>query len=135
MSSRPVIMRISPSASRCASAGVDAGTMGRAAFWESPAFMRMLPALSRLVGLLHDQRTIDLVADADAAGFGERARILVRHHRTPDTGAFRVPERAFALHAGSHLRKHRVQEYRLELVGLGFGFGLFLWGVFVLWVG
>src|ERR1700712_5926354 len=73
------------------------------------------------VGLLHDQGAEDVVGDSDAAGFGERFRIFVRQHRAPDAGAGRIAERAFALDAGGHLRKHRIQKHCLEVLRLGAG--------------
>ncbi len=44
-------------------------------------------------------------------------RIFIRQHRAPDAGAGGVAERPFAFDAGGHLRKHRVEEHRLELLG------------------
>src|SRR6476620_11785176 len=73
------------------------------------------------VGLLQDQAAEDIVGDADAAGLGKGFRIFVRQHRAPDAGTGGVAERPFAFDAGGHLRKHRVEEHRLELLGLGAG--------------
>src|SRR6478672_12111780 len=74
---------------------------------------------SGAVGLLQDQRAENVVGNADAAGLGEGFRILVGQHRAPDAGAGRVAERAFALDAAGHLRKHRVEEHRLKILRLG----------------
>src|SRR5438128_12181946 len=71
------------------------------------------------VGLLQDQGAEDVVGNADAAGLGEGFRIFVRQHRAPDARAGRVAERPFAFDAGGHLRKHRVEEHRLEFLRLG----------------
>src|SRR5687768_6299483 len=71
------------------------------------------------VGLLQDQGAEDVVGNTDAAGLGKGFRILIRQHRAPDAGAGRVAERTVAFDAGGHLRKHRVEEHRLELLGLG----------------
>src|SRR6185437_14456455 len=86
-------------------------------------FLRTISAGA--VGLLQDQRAVDLVRDADAAGLREALRILLDLHRTPHAGALGVAERAIALHAAGHLRKHLVEEHALEtgggLVRLGLG--------------
>src|SRR6476469_8486899 len=74
------------------------------------------------VGLLQNQGAEHVVGNADAAGLGEGFRVFVRQHRAPDAGAGRIAERPFAFDAGGHLRKHRVEEHRLELLGLGAGF-------------
>src|SRR5882672_3053411 len=80
--------------------------------------------LAGAIGLLQNERAIDVVGDADAAGLGEGFRILLRQHRAPHSGARGVAERAFALDAAGHLRKHRVQEHRLEVLRRSLGFGL-----------
>src|ERR1700761_693106 len=76
--------------------------------------------------LLQDQRAVDLVGDADAAGLRERFRIWFGQHRAPYAGALGVAERAVALQLGGHVRKHLVEEHRLEIgrggLGLGLGF-------------
>src|SRR4051794_11485185 len=71
------------------------------------------------VGLLQDQGAEDVVGNADAAGLGKGFRVFVRHHRAPGAGTGRITERPFAFDAGGHLRKHRVEEHRLEFHGLG----------------
>src|SRR6185437_9175392 len=78
-------------------------------------FLRTISAGA--VGLLQDQRAVDLVRDADAAGLREDLRILLDLHRAPHAGALGVAERAVALHAAGHLRKHLVEEHALEVVG------------------
>src|ERR1700716_4039281 len=79
--------------------------------------------LAGAVGLLEDQRAIDVVGNSDAAGLGEGFRILLRQHRAPYAGARRIAERAFALDAVGHLREHRMEKHRLEIgrgcLGLG----------------
>src|SRR5690606_17312853 len=42
----------------------------------------------------------------------------------PDPGAGRVAERAVAFQAAGHLRKHRVEKHRLEILRGGFRLGL-----------
>src|SRR5258705_260555 len=74
--------------------------------------------LACALGLLDDQRAVDFGGNSDAAGLGEGFGILLRQHRAPDAGAGGVAERAFALEAGGHLRKHRIEKHRLE-VGRG----------------
>src|SRR5580698_5321458 len=89
----------------------------------------MMSSLERIlagaVGLLQDQRAVDLVGNADAAGLRKRLGILLDLHRAPHAGAFGIAERAVALHAAGHLRKHLVEEHALEvgrgLVRLGLG--------------
>ena len=77
-----------------------------------------------LLGLLQDQRAIDVVGNADAAGLGEGFRILLGQHRAPHAGARRIAERAFALEAVGHLREHLVEKHRLEIGRGGLGLGL-----------
>src|SRR5947207_7785344 len=55
-------------------------------------------------GLLQNERTIDLVGNSDAAGLGERFRILFGQHRAPHAGADAVRERAVTLPPRDHLR-------------------------------
>src|SRR3984885_2640678 len=71
--------------------------------------------LAGAVGLLHDQRAVDFVRNADAAGFREGLGILLDLHRAPHPGALGIAERAVALHAAGHLRKHLVEEHALEI--------------------
>src|SRR3979411_239090 len=71
--------------------------------------------LAGAVGLLQDQRAIDVVGNSDAAGLGEGFRILLRQHRAPYAGARRIAERAFAFDAAGHLREHRIEKHRLEI--------------------
>src|SRR5882724_11185037 len=71
--------------------------------------------LACALGLQDDQRAIDFGGNSDAAGLGEGFGILLRQHRAPHAGARRIAERAFALEAGGHLRKHRIEEHRLEI--------------------
>src|SRR5450755_4238253 len=68
-----------------------------------------------MVGLLQNQRAIDVVGNADAARLGEGFRILFGQHRAPHPCARGIAERAFALDAAGHLRKHRVEKHRLEI--------------------
>src|SRR5712672_3276657 len=75
-------------------------------------------------GLLQNERAIDFVGNSDAAGLGEGFRIFFRQHRTPYAGAWRIAERAFALDAAGHLRKHRIQKHRLEVLRRRFRLGL-----------
>src|SRR5664279_1285581 len=72
--------------------------------------------LAGAVGLLQNQRAIDVVGNSDAAGLGEGFRILFRQHRAPHAGARRIAERAFALDAAGHLREHRIEKHRLEIL-------------------
>src|ERR1700704_2007159 len=80
--------------------------------------------LAGAVGLLQDQRAIDVVGNSDAAGLGEGFRILLRQHRAPHAGARRISERAFALDAAGHLREHRIEKHRLEIGRGRLGLGL-----------
>src|SRR6202048_1264135 len=80
--------------------------------------------LAGAAGLLQNQRAIDVVGNADAAGLGEGFRILFGQHRTPHPGARGIAERAFALDAAGHLRKHRVEKHRLEIGRRGLGLDL-----------
>src|SRR5882724_12815707 len=92
----------------------------RARAWLADAGSCRFPLMSAgAVGLLKDQGAEDIIRDADAAGLGEGFRILIGQHRTPHAGAGGVAERAFALDAGGHLRKHRIEEHRLEFLRLG----------------
>src|SRR5712672_1157758 len=75
-------------------------------------------------GLLQNERAIDFAGNSNAAGLGEGFRIFFRQHRTPHPGARRVAERAFALDAAGHLRKHRIQKHRLEILRRRFRLGL-----------
>src|SRR5712672_743088 len=75
-------------------------------------------------GLLQNERAIDFVGNSDAAGLGEGFRIFFRQHRTPHPGARGVAERAFALDAAGHLRKHRIEKHRLEIGRGRLGLGL-----------
>src|SRR6202171_779400 len=74
--------------------------------------------------LLQNQCAVDVVGNADAAGLGEGFRILVGQHRAPHPGARRIAERAFALDAAGHLRKHRIEKHRLEIGRRRLGLGL-----------
>src|SRR3981081_2414722 len=80
--------------------------------------------LAGAVGLLQNQRAIDVIGNSDAAGLGEGFRILVRQHRAPHPGARRIAERAFALDAAGHLREHRIEKHRLEIGRGRLGLGL-----------
>src|SRR5258707_13299963 len=71
--------------------------------------------LAGAVRLLQNERAIDVVGASDAAGLGEGFRILFGEHRAPHAGARRIAERAFALDAAGHLRKHRIEKHRLEI--------------------
>src|SRR3977135_1367209 len=84
--------------------------------------------LAGAVGLLQDQRAIDVVGNSDAAGLGEGFRILLRQHRAPYAGARRRAERDFALDAACHLREHRIEKHRLEIGRGRLGLGLRLRG-------
>jgi hypothetical protein len=53
--------------------------------------------LAGALGLLHNQRAIDFLGDADAAGLREGFRILFDLHRAPDAGTDGIAERAFAI--------------------------------------
>src|SRR6267143_4169449 len=75
-------------------------------------------------GLLQNERAIDFVGNSDAASLGEGFRIFFRQHRTPHAGARRIAERAFALDAAGHLRKHRIEKHRLEIGRGRLGLGL-----------
>src|SRR2546429_849278 len=86
-----------------------------------PVFLLRLAGATRL---LQNQRAIDLVGNSNAAGLGEGFRILFRQHRAPHAGARRIAERAFALDAAGHLRKHRIEKHRLEIGRRRLGFGL-----------
>src|SRR2546430_1700137 len=116
------ITSIRSSASLRASTGVEIAWAGAAAGlacgrWFMSVFLRSAGA----VGLLQDQGAEHVIRDADAAGLGERFRVFIRQHRAPDAGAGGVAERAFALDAGGHLRKHRIEKHRLEFLRLGAG--------------
>src|SRR3984957_4167243 len=80
--------------------------------------------LAGATGLLQDQRAIDVVGNADAAGLGEVLRILFCQHRAPHPGARRVAVGAFALETGGHLRKHLIEKHRLEIGRRRLGLGL-----------
>src|ERR1700722_14555265 len=80
--------------------------------------------LAGATGLLQNQRAIDVVGNADAAGLGEVFRILFRQHRAPHPGARRVAVGAFALEARGHLREHLIEKHRLEVGRRRLGLGL-----------
>src|SRR5580692_4556792 len=82
--------------------------------------------LAAAAGLLQNQRAIHIVGNSDAAGFRERLRILLGQHRAPHAGARCIAERAFTLEAVGHLREHRIEKHRLEILCrcLGLGLGL-----------
>src|ERR1700677_4995041 len=109
MPSSALITSIRFSASLRASAGVHAsGTGVTGAGWRCgcccmSGFPSGCSDLAGAVGLLQNQRAIDLVRDADAAGLGERFRILFGQHRTPHPGALGIAERTVALEAAGHL--------------------------------
>src|SRR3982074_3788342 len=80
--------------------------------------------LAGAVGLLQDQRAIDVDGNSDAAGLGEGFRILLRQHRAPYAGARRIAQAAFAFDAAGHLREHRIEKHRLEIGRGRLGLGL-----------
>src|SRR5712671_5330807 len=90
---------------------------GPAGVEDAGSWLFSLPWLGA-AGLLQNERAIDFVGNSDAAGLGEGFRIFFRQHRTPHPGARRVAERAVALDAAGHLRKHRIQKHRLKVLRL-----------------
>src|ERR1700730_13370276 len=112
------------SASLRASAAVAADRIGAGASRRCACGLISSFPLAGALGLLQDQRAVDLVGDSDAAGLGKGFRILLGQHRPPDAGARRIAERAFALEAARHLREHRVEEHRLEIGRGRLGLGL-----------
>src|SRR5882724_12123831 len=116
MPSSALIVSIKSSASLRASTDVKIAGAGLACGrW----FMSVSLRSAGAVGLLQDQGAEDVVGNADAAGFGEGFRIFVCQHRAPDAGAGRIAKRPFAFDAAGHLRKHRIEEHRLEFLRLG----------------
>src|ERR1019366_4365379 len=61
-------------------------------------------------------------------GLGEGLRIFLGQHRAPHAGARRIAERAFALDAAGHLREHRIEKHRLEILRCPLRLGLRLRG-------
>src|SRR5215467_8857869 len=76
--------------------------------------------------LLRQQRTVDLIGQADAAFLGEDLGVFVAQERAPDAGGAAAAERSLAVEAGEHVVEHRAEEYRLEIgrVGARLGFGV-----------
>src|SRR5690606_32481619 len=74
--------------------------------------------------LLREQRTVNLVADADAAGFGEASGVFVGEERPPDAGCALAAHRAVAGYAGEHLLNHAVQKYRFVILCRGVRLGV-----------
>src|SRR6476646_2118905 len=83
-------------------------------------------ALGDAAGLLQDQRAIHFVGNSNPAGLCELPGVLLGQHGTPDTGARRIAERAFAVEAARHLREHRIDKNRFEILSGGLGLGLHL---------
>src|SRR4051794_39094015 len=109
------ITSIRSSASLRAASGVETAWAGAAAGWACGRwFMSSFLRSAGAIGLLQDQGAEHVIRDADAAGSGERFRVFIRQHRTPYAGAGGVAERTVAFDAAGHLRKHRVEEHRLE---------------------
>src|SRR5580693_1191760 len=100
------------------------GDAGLPAAAEGADSCRIFLDLAGAFGLLQNQCAIDVVGDTDATGLGEGFRILLRQHRTPHAGALGIAERAFALEAAGHVRKHRIEKHRLEILRRRLGLGL-----------
>src|SRR5262249_12721574 len=125
ITSRKCAASVSISVALAAGAGVRPGRAGdRWAFIRDVSCAGPNAPSSGARFLLCEQRAIDVIREADAAGLGERLRIFVAQERTPHAGGSGAAERAFAIHAGVHLTEHRVEEDRFEIGRLGAGLGL-----------